>query len=213
LVSAAEVGSASEKNSLQATERDTEANLKHREEFVAKIRTVAPELLIFLDESGITTSMTRLYARTLGGKRIHESTSGGHWKIMTILGAMSFCGMVATMTIEEATDADIFLAYVEQVLCPTLKPGYVAVMGNLSSRKVNGVRTRIEKAGAEVLYIPPYSPDLNPIEKAWSKLKQLLRTAKASTKEALDQAIEEALKLISLDNAKAWFKHCFDGLQ
>jgi transposase len=157
--------------------------------------------------------MTRLYARSLGGKRIHESTPGGHWKIMTILGAMSLRGMVATMTIEEATDADIFLAYVEHVLCPALRQGDVVVMDNLSSHKVNGVREWIEKTGAKVLYLPPYSPDLNPIEKAWSKLKQLLRSARARTKEALDQAIEDALKLISADNAQAWFKHCFDGLQ
>src|SRR5664280_57719 len=87
------------------------------------------------------------------------------------------------------------------------------VMDNLSSHKVNGVREWIEKAGAEVLYLPLYSPDLNPIEKAWSKLKQLLRSAKARTKEALDKAIEEALKLITAENAHAWFKHCRDGLQ
>jgi len=213
LVSGAEVGSALEKKSLHATERDTEANLKRREEFIAKIRTVAPERLIFLDESGVTTSMTRLYARSLGGQRIHESTPGGHWKIMTILGAMSLRGMVATMTVEAATDREIFLAYVEHVLCPALKSGDVVVMDNLSSHKVNGVREWIEKAGAEVLYLPPYSPDLNPIEKAWAKLKQLLRSAKARTKETLDQAIEEALKLISADNAQAWFKHCLNGLQ
>ncbi len=213
MVSVAEVGPASEKKSLHATERDTEANLKRREEFLAKIRTVTPEHLIFLDESGVTTSMTRLYARSLGGQRIHEPAPGGHWKIMTILGAISLRGMIATMTIEEATDADIFLAYVEHVLCPALKPGDVVVMDNLSSHKVSGVREWIEKAGAEVLYLPPYSPDLNPIEKAWSKLKQLLRSAKARTKDALDQAIEDALKLISADNAQAWFNHCFNGLQ
>jgi hypothetical protein len=88
----------------------------------------------------------------MGGSRIHEATPGGHWKIMTILGAMSLGGMIATMTIEEATDADIFLAYVEHVLCPALKPGDVVVMDNLSSHKVAGVREWIEKAGAEVLY-------------------------------------------------------------
>jgi transposase len=213
LVSGAKVRSAFEKKSLHATERDTEANLKRREEFIAKIRTVAPERLIFLDESGVTTSMTRLYARSLGGQRIHESTPGGHWKIMTILGAMSLRGMVATMTIEAATDAEIFLAYVEHVLCPALKSGDVVVMDNLSSHKVGGVREWIEKAGAEVVYLPPYSPDLNPIEKAWAKLKQLLRSAKARTKETLDKAIEEAFRLISADNAQAWFRHCFNGLQ
>jgi transposase len=157
--------------------------------------------------------MTRLYARSLSGQRIHEATPGGHWKIMTILGAMSLRGMIATMTIEAATDREIFLTCVEQVLCPTLRPGDVVVMDNLSSHKVEGVRKRIEGVGAELLYLPPYSPDLNPIEKAWAKLKQLLRTAKARTKEALDQAIAEALKLISADKAKAWFRHCKYGLQ
>jgi len=157
--------------------------------------------------------MTRLYARSLGGRRIHEETPGGHWKIMTILGAMSLRGMIATMTIEEATDTDIFLAYVEHVLCPALHPGDVVVMDNLSSHKVQGVQQRIEKCGAEVLYLPPYSPDLNPIEKAWSKLKQLLRSTKARSKEMLDQAITDALLLISPDNAKAWFRLCVEGLQ
>jgi transposase len=212
LVSAAEIGSTVEKKSLHASERDTEANRKRREEFVAKISTVEPERLIFLDESGVTTSMTRLYARCLGGKRIHEATPGGHWKIMTILGAMSLGGMIATMTIEAATDAEIFLAYVEKVLCPALKAGDVVVMDNLSSHKVNGVRKLIQAAGAELLYLPPYSPDLNPIEKAWAKLKQLLRAAKARTKESLELAIADALKLISPDNAQAWFRLCINGL-
>ena len=157
--------------------------------------------------------MTRLYARTLGGRRIHEATPGGHWKILTILGAMSLHGMIATMTIEEATDTELCLAYVVQVLCPALQSGDVVVMDNLSSHKVNGVRELIQQAGAEVLYLPPYSPDLNPIEKAWAKLKQLLRSAKARTQEALDHALAEALQLITADNARAWFRHSIDGLQ
>ena len=157
--------------------------------------------------------MTRLYARSNGGGRIYESTPGGRWKIMTILGAMSLRGIIASMTIEEATDGDIFLAYVERILCPALKPGDVVVMDNLSSHKIKGVQRLIEKAGAEVLYLPPYSPDLNPIEKAWSKLKQILRAAKARTKEALEIAISEAIRMITPDNAKAWFNHCINGLQ
>jgi transposase len=157
--------------------------------------------------------MTRLRARSQGGGRIREATPGGRWKIMTILGAMSLEGMIATMHIAEATDADIFLAYVEQVLCPALKPGAVVVLDNLSSHKVSRLEQIIRSAGAELLYLPPYSPDLNPIEKAWSKLKQLLRGAKARTQEALEQAIAEALKLITPDNARAWFRLCFVGLQ
>ena len=213
MVPGAEAGSSLEKKSLHAGERDTEANRKRREEFAAKIRTIAPERLIFLDESGVTTSMTRFYARSFAGQRVHEATPGGHWKILTILGAMSLRGMIATMTIEAATDAEIFLAYVEQVLCPALKPGDVVVMDNLSSHKVSGVRKWITAVGAEVLYLPPYSPDLNPIEKAWAKLKQLLRTAKARTQQALEQAIAETLKLITSENAQAWFRLCNDGLQ
>jgi len=151
--------------------------------------------------------MTRLYARSGGGGRIYEATPGSRWKIMTIIGAMSLRGMIATMTIEEATDGDIFRAYVKHVLCAALHPGDVVVMDNLSSHKVSGVRQMIEKAGAEVLYLPPYSPDLNPIEKAWSKIKQLLRAAKARTKEALEEVIAKALKRIIPKNAAAWFKH------
>ena len=125
--------------------------------------------LIFLDESGVFTQMTRLYARSTGGARIHETTPDGRWKILTILGAISTRGMIATMTVEAATDREIFLAYLDEVLCPKLRPGDVVVMDNLSSHKVQGVRERIQAAGAQLLYLPPYSPDLNPIEKAWAK--------------------------------------------
>jgi transposase len=213
LASAEKIGPAAEKKSLHAVERDTEANRKRREEFVARIRSIPSERLIFLDESGVTTSMTRLYARGVGGRRVHEATPGGHWKIMTILGAMSLSGMVAIMTIEEPTDTDIFLAYVEHLLCPALKPGDVVVMDNLSAHKAPAVRESIEKTGAEVLYLPPYSPDLNPIEKAWAKLKQLLRAVKARSKDALDQAITNALPSITPGNAQAWFRLALDGLQ
>ena len=171
------------------------------------------EQLIFLDESGVSTQMTRLYARCMGGARIHETTPDGRWKILTILGAISIRGMIATMTIEAATDREIFLAYLDEVLCPKLRPGDVVVMDNLSSHKVKGVRERIETAGAQLLYLPPYSPDLNPIEKAWAKLKQLLRAAKARTKEALDQAIAELLPLLTAEDAKAWFRLPFHALQ
>jgi transposase len=152
--------------------------------------------------------MTRLWARAERGQRIVEATPQGHWKVLTTLGAMSLRGMVAVMTIESATDGDIFLAYLEQVLCPQLKANDVVILDNLSAHKVCGVRELIESQGATLLYLPPYSPDLNPIEKAWSKLKQLLRTAKARTAEALDQAIAEALTAITADNALAWFQHC-----
>jgi transposase len=154
----------------------------------------------------VTAQMIRLHGRGRGGVRIHEAASQGNWKILTILGAMSTRGIIAAMTIEEPTDADIFLVYVEKVLCPALRLGDVVVMDNLSAHKVDGVRQQIESAGAAVLYLPSYSPDLNPIEKAWAKLKQLLGAAKARTKEALDEAITELLPQITPDNAEAWFR-------
>jgi transposase len=168
--------------------------------------------LIFLDETGVTTSMTRLYARCRGGRRIAEANPGGHWKTVTLLGAMRLGGMFAPMTVEAATDAEIFLAYVDRVLAPELKPGDLVVMDNLSSHKVHGIRQRIEEAGADLLYLPPYSPDLNPIEKAWSKLKQSLRAAKARTPDQLQKAVAYALKSITPNDAAAWFRTPFHAL-
>lgn len=157
--------------------------------------------------------MTRLYARGQGGGRLHESRPDGRWKILTILGAISTRGMIATMTIEAATDREIFLAYLDEVLCPKLRPGDVVVMDNLSSHKVKGVRERIEAAEAQLLYLPPYSPDMNPIEKAWAKLKQLLRAIKARSKEALEEAIAHLLPLLTAEDARAWFRLPFSALQ
>jgi transposase len=205
-------GPAAEKKSLHATERDSEENRRRRKVFLDRLRSIAPEQLIFLDESGVSTQMTRRYARAPRGVRVHETTPEGNWKILTILGAMSLRGMIATMTIEAATDAEIFLAYLDHVLCPALRPGDVVVMDNLSSHKVAGVRERIEAAGAELLYLPPYSPDLNPIEKAWAKLKHLLRTAKARTAEALENAIAQLLPEIRPQDAQAWFRTPFHTL-
>lgn len=124
---------------------------------------------------------------------------------MTILSAMSLDGMIATMTIEEPTDSDIFLAYVEHGLCPKLEAGHVVVMDNLSSHKSERVCELIEKQGATVAFLPSYSTDLNPIEKAWAKLKQLLRSTKARSKEALEEAITELLPRITPQDAQAWF--------
>jgi transposase len=206
-------GLPAKKKSLHAQERDTAENRKRREQFVEVIGRIDLDRLIFLDESGVSTQMTRLYARCTGGARIHETTPDGRWKILTIVGAICTRGMLATMTIEAATDREIFLAYLDEVLCPKLRIGDVVVMDNLSSHKVNGVRERIEAAGAQLLYLPPYSPDLNPIEKAWAKLKQLLRAAKARTKEALDQAIAELLPMLTAEDAEAWLRLPFSALQ
>ena len=157
--------------------------------------------------------MTRTYARAPRGVRIHDAVPGGHWRMVTILGAMNHQGMMAAMTVEAATDREVFLAYLDEVLCPRLRPGHVVVMDNLSAHKVDGVRQRIEARGASLLYLPPYSPDLNPIEKAWSKLKQGLRTIGARSEHALHNAIDQLLPTITAKDAIAWFRLPFVPLQ
>lgn len=156
--------------------------------------------------------MTRNYARAPRGQRVKEATPQGRWQILTMLAALTIRGLEAPMTIAEPTDGDIFLAYLERVLCPHLRPGQVVIMDNLSAHKVEGVRVLIEATGARLMYLPPYSPDLNPIEQAWSKVKQLLRSLKARTAEALEAAVAEALTAITSENAVAWFLHCGYGL-
>ena len=116
--------------------------------------------------------------------------------------------MLAAMTVESPTDGDVFLAYVKQVLCPRLQPGQVVVMDNLPAHKVEGVRSLIQAARAELLYLPPYSPDFNPIEQAGSKIKQQLRSAKARTLDTREAAITESLAAITAHHAAAWFAHC-----
>jgi transposase len=152
--------------------------------------------------------MTRLYGRARRGQRIHEGTPDGRWRTVTLLGAVSLDGWQAVMTVEAATDGDVFLAYLREVLCPTLQIGQVVVMDNLSAHKVDGVRELIEATGAELRYLPPYSPDFNPIEPCWSVVKQHLRRLKARSLAALDQAIPLALALISPAIALNCFAHC-----
>jgi transposase len=173
-----------------------------------QITEVDPRRLVFLDESGVTTEMTRRYGRAERGARVCEGAPGGHWRTITLLGAITIDGMLATMTIESPTDGDVFLAYLEQVLCPRLRPGQIVVMDNLSAHKHAQVRMLIEQTGAELLYLPPYSPDFNPIEKCWAKIKECLRAAKARLLDALNQAITTALATVTAQNSAAWFRHC-----
>lgn len=156
--------------------------------------------------------MTRHYGRAPRGERVHEGTPGGHWRTLTVLGALTVDGLQALMTIESPTDGDVFLAYLEQVLGPRLQPGQVVIMDNLAAHKVAGVRSLIEARGAQLLYLPPYSPDFNPIEQAWSKIKEFLRAAKARWLETLEVAIAEAIAAVTTQNAAAWFRHCGYGV-
>jgi transposase len=201
-----------QKKSIHATERDTEENRRRRAQFVAELRTIPSERLIYLDESGVSTQMTRRYGRARHGRRVPDAVPGGDWKMLTILGALNHQGMLAAMTIEAATDGDVFLEFLDQVLCPKLKPGDVLIMDNLSAHKVEGVKARIEVTGARLLYLPPYSPDLNPIEKAWAKLKTLLRTVKARTPDALHDAVAKHLPAILPQDATAWFTLPFNAV-
>jgi transposase len=212
MASSAPDGLAAEKKSIYAREQDSEEGRRRRQAWLEQIALIDPRRLVFVDESGATTEMTRRYGRAPGGQRVREATPAGHWRTLTVLGAMSADGLIATMTIEAPTDREVFLGYMEQVLCPRLKPGQIVVMDNLSSHKVTGVSELIHAAGAELLYLPPYSPDFNPIEKCWSKLKQKLRSLKARTLDALQTAVAQAIPEISPHNAQAWFKHCGYGI-
>lgn len=157
--------------------------------------------------------MTRRYGRAPRGQRIGETVPAGHWRTLTLLGALTLKGMLASMTIECPTDGDVFRAFLEQVLCPRLQPGQIVILDNLGAHKVAGVRELVEARGARLFYLPPYSPDFNPIEQAWSKIKQQLRTAKARLVDVLEQAAAEAISSITADNAAAWFRHCGYGVQ
>jgi transposase len=162
----------------------------------------------FLDEAGSNIAMTSKYGRAKPGERVNESVPKNYGENMSMLATISLSGLDAPMTISGAVDGLVFLEYVKQVLCPSLAPRDVVVMDNLSAHKVTGVKEAIEEVGASVLYLPPYSPDLNPIEKCWSKIKTYLRQAKARTKEALEQALKEALLLITKNDAEGWFESC-----
>jgi transposase len=152
--------------------------------------------------------MSRYWGWAEPGVRVAEAIPAGHWRSFTLLGALTASGLLATMTIEAATDTDIFQAFLDQVLGPRLQPGQIVVMDNLSAHKVAAVRRSLEAVGARLLYLPSYSPDLNPIEKCWSKIKQALRSLKARTAAALEAALVEALASISAENALAWLRFC-----
>lgn len=164
--------------------------------------------VVFVDESGVTTKMIRLYGRSPRGVRAHDRAPHGHWGIRTIIGALFGNGQTVCMTIDEATDEEIFFQYVKCVLVPALRPGDIVVFDNLSAHKQQRVSDQIEAAGCKVKRLPPYSPDLNPIEKMWSKFKAILRSLAACTSEELDMAIAFALDCVSSRDAVGWLASC-----
>ena len=164
--------------------------------------------LVFVDESGAKTNMTRLYGRAMAGQRAIDDTPCGHWCTTTMISSVRLDGATACMVVGGATNKEVFQAYVRHILLPTLKAGDVVVLDNLSAHKNKAIRDLIESVGAELWYLPPYSPDLNPIEKMWSKVKAILRTLKARTEESLINAIAKALEAVTADDAKGWFESC-----
>jgi transposase len=169
---------------------------------------VEPERLVFVDEMGASTSLSVLRAWSRKGERAHCSVARNRGPNTTLLASMSALGMGPSLAVEGATTKAVFETYIEKVLAPVLRPGQVVVMDNLTAHKGDRVRELVQERGCELLYLPPYSPDLNPIEEAFSKMKGILRKAGARTREALVEALGGALGTITPRDARGFFGHC-----
>jgi transposase len=161
-----------------------------------------------VDESGVNLAMTRLYGRAPRGTRVIGSVPQNYGATITMLGTLGVQGLQAVMTVEGATDADVFRTYITRVLGPTLRPGDLVVMDHLRAHKAVGAQQALARRGARLLYLPPYSPDLAPIEPCWSKVKTALRKTKARTRDARDTAITYALTTVTVIDAHSWFAYC-----
>lgn len=179
--------------------------MEKREAWGTIIGEIPVENLIFLDESGVNTNMSRRYARAFGGRRAVDAVPLNKGQSTTILSTVRLDGTTVPTVFPGAVNRDKFKAYLRDFLVPTLRPGDVVVMDNLPCHKVEGVSRLIEQAGASVLYLPPYSPDLNPIEMMWSKLKAFLRKIKARTLDSLLAAIPFAFSVVSISDISGWF--------
>lgn len=169
---------------------------------------VEPERFVFVDEMGANTSLSVLRAWSRRGERAYCSVPRNRGKNTTLLASMSMEGMGPSLAVEGTTTATVFETYVKKVLAPTLRPGQIVVMDNLSAHKGARVRDLVAQRGCELLYLPPYSPDLNPIEEAFSKMKGILRRAEARSREALIEAMGRALEAITPWDARGFFGHC-----
>jgi transposase len=174
-----------------------------REEFAG----IDPSRLVFVDETGASTAMDRTHGRAPSGVRVDGPVPHGHWKVVTLTAAVRLGGVGACLAFDGATDAATFETYVERCLAPTLKPGDVVVMDNLACHKTAEAARLVAAAGAELRFLPAYSPDLNPIERMFSKLKAWLRSAKARTIDALIEAMGDALRAVRPADLLGWFRH------
>ena len=170
---------------------------------------IDPARLVLLDESGIDTRLTRTHARAPRGRRAHGKVPGGRWHRPTLIGALALDGVCAAMAVAAATGTAVFRAFVTEALVPALRgrPDAIVVMDNLAAHKAACVREALDRAGVGHRYLPAYSPDMNPIEQAWSKLKARLRADAARSREALDRALPGALGAVTSQDARGWFRH------
>jgi transposase len=200
---------AAQEKSLRAAEQDRPDVAAARAVWHAELAGIAPERLVFLDESGIDTRLIRTHARAPRGER---AVGRVPWerRRLTLIGALGLGGIVARMTVAAATDAAIFLGFLEEVLAPALKrrSDAVVVLDNLSAHKTPAVRAALDRARISYRYLPSYSPDFSPMEPCWAKLKAHFRTRAARSMEALETELPSALRTITPSNAQAWFRHC-----
>jgi transposase len=193
---------------LKASEQDRPDVAQARAEWLVWQAGLDPDRLVFLDETWAKTNMTRPRGRSIRGTRLIAKTPHGHWKTTTFLAALRTSGLTAPLVIDGAINGELFLAYIEQHLVPTLREGDIVVMDNLSSHKKAGVREAIESAGAKLVYLPPYSPDFNPIENAFSKFKWLLKSAAERTVESLWRTCGKLLNEFTEGECRNYFRHC-----
>ena len=202
------LGLTRKKKSTHASERDRPDVVEARRLWPEKLAGIDPKDLVFLDETGANTAMQRTHGYAPKGQRVVASAPLGGWKAVTFVGALTTCGLVAPWALEGAMNGEWFRAYVEQILVPALRPGMVVVMDNLPSHKVEGVEAAILTAGCRVEYLPAYSPDLNPIEKAFSKLKRAPRDWAARTVEGVYEGLREIITRFGPAECLNYFRHC-----
>ena len=179
-----------------------------REAFRRRVQKINPRKLVFVDESGANTALTPSRGRAASGQRVVGAVPHGHWKVLTMLGALRLDGPVAEATVEAPTDAEVFRVFVKESLAPALHPGDLVVWDNLSPHRASGVLDAIQARQATVLPLPPYSPDFSPIEPGWSKVKQAMRRAEARTPERLGEAAGAAFASITPADTRGWFRKC-----
>ena len=193
---------------LRAAEQDRPDVAQRRAEWRVLQAGLAADRLVFIDETWAKTNMTRPRGRALCGTRLVAAVPYGHWKTTTFLAALRTRGLTAPLVVDGAVNGEIFLAYVRQQLVPTLRAGDVVIMDNLSSHKRTGVREAIESVGAALLFLPPYSPDLNPIENAFAKFKSLLKSGGQRSVEALWEACGRLLERFAESECRNYIRHC-----